>query len=147
MEFSRQEDQSGLPFPSPGESSWLRDWTQASSTAGRFFTVWATREAQNSDAPWALDHSSSDSLPAQPYPSQGFRCVCPVPSSRLELTRRQGAHSFIQVFIKHLIGRGQPCSRRQVQSRTPLLWSLLTRGRANRHMYICGQGLHWWPSG
>ena len=26
-------------------SSWLRDWTQVSCIAGRFFTVWATREA------------------------------------------------------------------------------------------------------
>ena len=26
-------------------SSWPRDWTQISCTAGRFFTVWATREA------------------------------------------------------------------------------------------------------
>ena len=28
-------------------SSWLRDQTQVSCTAGRFFTVWATREAQH----------------------------------------------------------------------------------------------------
>ena len=27
-------------------SSWLRNWTQVSSTAGRFFTSWATREVQ-----------------------------------------------------------------------------------------------------
>ena len=26
-------------------SSWPRDWTRISCTAGRFFTVWATREA------------------------------------------------------------------------------------------------------
>ena len=26
-------------------SSWLKDWTQMSCTAGRFFTIWATREA------------------------------------------------------------------------------------------------------
>ena len=30
MEFSRQEYWSGLPFPPPGESSWLRDWTSIS---------------------------------------------------------------------------------------------------------------------
>ena len=29
-------------------SSWPRDWTQVSSTAGRCFTIWATREAQDS---------------------------------------------------------------------------------------------------
>ena len=44
MEFSRQEYWSGLPFPSPGESSQPRDWTQVFYTAGRFFTAWDTRE-------------------------------------------------------------------------------------------------------
>ena len=43
MGFSRQEYWSGLPFPSPGESSWPRDWTQVSRIVGRRFTVWATR--------------------------------------------------------------------------------------------------------
>ena len=45
------------PWSSPGKntgvsshsllrgSSWPRDWTQGSCTTGRFFTVWATREA------------------------------------------------------------------------------------------------------
>ena len=28
-------------------SSWPRDWTLVSCIAGRFFTIWATREAQN----------------------------------------------------------------------------------------------------
>ena len=36
----------GLPFPSPGESSWPRDQTQVSCIVGRFFTIWAMREAQ-----------------------------------------------------------------------------------------------------
>ena len=45
MGFSRQEYWSGLPFPSPGESSQPRDWTQVSHIAGRRFTIWATREA------------------------------------------------------------------------------------------------------
>ena len=44
MGFSRQECWSGLPCPSPGESSWPRDWTQISHAAGRFSTVWATWE-------------------------------------------------------------------------------------------------------
>ena len=33
-------------MPSSGESSHPRDWTQVSLIAGRFFTTWATREAQ-----------------------------------------------------------------------------------------------------
>ena len=44
MEFSRQEYWSGLPFPSPGESSWPRNRTQVSCIPGRRFTIWATRE-------------------------------------------------------------------------------------------------------
>ena len=44
MEFSRPEYQSGLPFPSLEGSSQPRDQTQVSHMAGRFFTVWATRE-------------------------------------------------------------------------------------------------------
>ena len=44
MRFSRQGYWSRLPFPSPGESSWPRDQTQVSCIAGRFFTLWATRE-------------------------------------------------------------------------------------------------------
>ena len=42
MEFSRQEYWSGLPFLSPGESSWPRDWTHvscASCVSGGFFTA------------------------------------------------------------------------------------------------------------
>ena len=57
MEFSRQEYWSGLPFPSPGESSWHRDWTRVSHIAGRRFTVWATTESQghdNLDVTWIL---------------------------------------------------------------------------------------------
>ena len=42
MGFSRQEYWSGLPFPSPGD---LPDSGIQLCTAGRFFTVWATREA------------------------------------------------------------------------------------------------------
>ena len=44
MELSRQEYWSGVPFPPPRGSSQLRDQTQVSCMAGRFFTVWTTRE-------------------------------------------------------------------------------------------------------
>ena len=43
MGFSRREYWSGLLFPSPGESSQPRDWTQVSCIVG--FTIWATKEA------------------------------------------------------------------------------------------------------
>ena len=43
---------SGLPFPSPGESSQPSDQTRVSHIAGRCFTVWATREAMVSNKIW-----------------------------------------------------------------------------------------------
>ena len=45
MGFSRQEYWSGLPFPSPGESSQPRDRTQVFCIAGRCFNLCATRKA------------------------------------------------------------------------------------------------------
>ena len=36
----------GLPLPSPGDFPDPEDWTGVSCIAGRFFTIWATREAQ-----------------------------------------------------------------------------------------------------
>ena len=44
VEFSRQEYWSGLPFPSPGDlpNPGMELWV--SCIAGRFFTIWATRE-------------------------------------------------------------------------------------------------------
>ena len=41
-----QEYWSRWPCPCPGESSRPRNWTQVSHIAGRFLTIWATREAQ-----------------------------------------------------------------------------------------------------
>ena len=43
--FSRQEYWSGLPCPPSRGSSQPRDQIRVSCIAGRFFTVWATREA------------------------------------------------------------------------------------------------------
>ena len=57
MGFSRQEYWSGyLPSreSSSRESSQPRDWTQVSWIAGGFFTIWATREAQESWSGWPL---------------------------------------------------------------------------------------------
>ena len=45
MWFSKQEYWSGLPFPSPGESSLPRDQTLVSRITGRCFNLWAIREA------------------------------------------------------------------------------------------------------
>ena len=59
MGFFRQEYCSGLPFPSPGESSWPRNWTRVSCIAGRLFTDWAMREDQKLKVTkWATNYHS-----------------------------------------------------------------------------------------
>ena len=45
MEFSRQEYWRGLPFSSPGDLPDPGIEPRSTCTAGRLFTVWATREA------------------------------------------------------------------------------------------------------
>ena len=47
MGFSKQVYWSGLPFPSPGESSQSRTQTQVSCTTGRFFTTHQIHRMQN----------------------------------------------------------------------------------------------------
>ena len=42
MTLPRQEYWTGLPCPSPGGSSWSREWTQVSCIAGRFFIIWTS---------------------------------------------------------------------------------------------------------
>ena len=50
-----------VAIPFYGGSPWPRDWTQASCIAGRFFTVWITREAP---------------LPLNPIPYQILLFLC-----------------------------------------------------------------------
>ena len=45
--FSMQEHWSGLPSPSPGESSWPRDRTHVSCTGRQIPYLWAIRETHN----------------------------------------------------------------------------------------------------
>ena len=58
MGFSREEYWSGLPLPSPGESSQPRNQTQVSLMVGRHFPVWATREVHiviaKTNQPWLV---------------------------------------------------------------------------------------------
>ena len=44
MGFSRQKKE-WVAISSSRGSSWPRDWTQVSSIAGKFFTIWATRDS------------------------------------------------------------------------------------------------------
>ena len=57
-------------MPSSRGSSQPRHWTQVSSIVGRFFTVWATREAQPGIKPglpafgaWSLNHWTTREVP------------------------------------------------------------------------------------
>ena len=51
MEFSRQEYWSGVAISFPRGSSQPRDQTWVSCITGRFFTIWATREARAAVSP------------------------------------------------------------------------------------------------
>ena len=72
MGFSRQEHSSGLPIPFSRRSSQSRGWTQVSSIAGSFFTIWATSSVQFSCS------VVSDSL--WPHEPQHARPPCPSPT-------------------------------------------------------------------
>ena len=89
MEFFRQKYWSGLTFPFSRGSSQFRDWTWVSCIAGRFFTIWAAREALDARSlmnNWSLSFSSvqfscsvvSNSL--LPHESQHARPPCPSPT-------------------------------------------------------------------
>ena len=53
MGFPRQEYWNGLPFPSPGESSWPRDQIHVSCIGRQVLYPWITREA------WNISHSQT----------------------------------------------------------------------------------------
>ena len=68
------------------ESSWPRDWIQVSDTAGRFFTIWATREAHRDGCSvlWPLhiqwlSHppSSSPQIPQSPWAPSSLKITWP----------------------------------------------------------------------
>ena len=61
-----------IAMSSSRECSQLRDWTQVSHFAGGFFTVWATREAQEYWSGWSV--SSVEDLP-DPGNQTGVSCI------------------------------------------------------------------------
>ena len=114
MEFSRPEYWSGLPFPSPGQSSWPRDWTQISCIAGWFFTVWATREALISE--W---YSGSSKVLLQVFRNEGkepelwwfsLKCALCIMVSREQMTAFRltvGTSWFdMSILVNILVSRG-----------------------------------------
>ena len=64
--FSRQEYWSGLPSPPPGDLPNPRDQNEVSHIAGRFFTIWALREAH--------EYRSGQPMPSLgALPNPGFK--------------------------------------------------------------------------
>ena len=89
MRFPRQECWSGLPFPSPGESSQTRDWTHVSCIARRFLTAVQLGKPELCyacklshiwllETPWTIGHQGPLSMgfPRQEYWSE---LPCPLP--------------------------------------------------------------------
>ena len=71
-------------------SSQPRDWTQVSCIAGRFFTIWATREAQGLYSQsygfssshvrmWELDHEKAEHRRTDTFQLWGWRRLLRVP--------------------------------------------------------------------
>ena len=66
-----------VAIPFSRGSSWLNDWTQVPWIAGRFFTIWATREAQYRlmTSKWmgmVPDHWPSDEIGLESDPHAKF---------------------------------------------------------------------------
>ena len=73
VELSQQEYWSMLLFPSPGDFPWFRNRTQVSCIAGRFFAIWATREAQ--DFITMIIGQTTQHVESQ-LPNQGWNLSC-----------------------------------------------------------------------
>ena len=107
MGFSRQEYQSGLPFPSPRDLPYGGNQTQVSCIAGGFFTSSATREAQLGGSVQFSRSVVSNSL--RPHRQQHAKPPCPSPTPRvysnscpLSLWCHPTISSFVAPFSSHL---------------------------------------------
>ena len=73
-----------LLIPFSRGSSPTRDWTRVSHSAGRFFTVWATREAPNNSVMCVLCLVTQLCPTLWPHGLQPARLLCPWGFSRQE---------------------------------------------------------------
>ena len=105
-------------------SSQTRDWTQVSWTPGKFFTYWATREAQ---APVMQRAIAKALTPAETLVSDGFTQVQAPTSRDLYLLIFHRALIFLPLLSSWQLcpspwtGSGKPLWNRATQIRT---WSL-----------------------
>ena len=79
MGFSRPEYWNGLPFPSPGDLPNSGTEPRSPALAGRFFTIWATREALSSAAVQFNHSVLSDSLWPHGLWHARLPCASPTP--------------------------------------------------------------------
>ena len=84
-----------VAFPFSRGSSWPRDWTQVSLSAGGFLTSWATRDTQN------FSYKQKTELPLVSFPARSVRVsesplLCLTPDST----------SFLSLFMRKMKWRG-----------------------------------------
>ena len=84
-------------------SSQPRDWTQVSSIAGRFFTIWATREAilggleqQTQDFPGGpvVKTSPSNAESVGLIPGEGAKILCDLKQKKQNIELKQYCNKF-----------------------------------------------------
>ena len=69
-----------IAIPFSRESSWSRDWTWVSCMAGRFFTIWVTKQAIQFSS-LQFSHSVMSDI-WRPHGLQHARLPCPSPTPR-----------------------------------------------------------------
>ena len=115
-----------VPFPFARGSSQPRDWTQVSGIAGRFFTSWATREAQEYWSGWPIP--SPGDLPdpgIEPGPPALQADSLPTEISRKPPNEYSGSISFRIDWFGLLAVQGTLRSFLQHHnSKASILWSL-----------------------
>ena len=109
LEFSRQEYWSGLPCPSPGESSQPRDGTQVSCITGGFFTVWVIREVSQFPSSqlsntrlsknWSAWNCNCDGRTSLPQWMAAVLHYLPLPKVLLLLYKSSPLHQRHQIFL------------------------------------------------
>ena len=103
MEFSRQEILEWVAISFSRESSWPGDQTQVFHVAGRFFTLWATRE--KTDGNWCWQMETPRCSKCWNY-MQNFTVAFITPFSEVKLNtswdewkaKSSRRHSFVNVF-------------------------------------------------
>ena len=92
-----------VAIPFSRGSSWLRDWTQVSCNAGRFFTIWTTRKPHL----WPNGSKSPGEQPRDLSYKKGFQLILKMSQIYETLTYDSSIHLVIQkltysLFFTHV---------------------------------------------